>query len=44
MSGEFPFTASAKANCMGNTRGFVKVFERNGTLVDAISSDLMLAK
>jgi dihydrolipoamide dehydrogenase len=32
-SGEFPFTASAKANCMGDTRGFVRVFERNGILV-----------
>lgn len=27
-SGEFPLAASAKANCLGDTRGFVKVFEK----------------
>jgi dihydrolipoamide dehydrogenase len=32
-SGEFPLTASAKANCLGDTRGFVKVFEKEGRLV-----------
>jgi len=32
-SGEFPLTASAKAQCLGDTRGLVKVFEREGTLV-----------
>jgi dihydrolipoamide dehydrogenase len=32
-SGEFPFTADAKANCLGDTRGFVRVFEKKGTLV-----------
>jgi dihydrolipoamide dehydrogenase len=32
-TGEFPFTASAKANCLGDTRGAVNVFERNGKLV-----------
>jgi len=31
--GEFPLRASAKANCLGDTRGFVKVFEREGALV-----------
>ena len=32
-SGEFPLAASAKANCLGDTRGFVKVFEKEGRLV-----------
>jgi dihydrolipoamide dehydrogenase len=32
-SGEFPLAASAKANCLGNTRGFIKVFEKEGRLV-----------
>jgi dihydrolipoamide dehydrogenase len=32
-SGEFPLTASAKAQCLGETRGLVKVFEREGILV-----------
>lgn len=35
-SGEFPFTANAKANCLADTRGFVKVFENNGICVGAI--------
>ena len=29
-SGEFPLAASAKANCLGDTRGLVKVFEKEG--------------
>ncbi len=32
-TGKFPLTASAKANCLGNTRGHIKVFEKNGKLV-----------
>ena len=32
-SGEFPLAASAKANCLGDTRGLIKVFEREGRLV-----------
>jgi dihydrolipoamide dehydrogenase len=32
-SGEFPLAASAKANCLGDTRGFVKVFEKEGRLI-----------
>jgi dihydrolipoamide dehydrogenase len=32
-SGEFPLAASAKANCLGDTRGLVKVFEKEGKLV-----------
>jgi dihydrolipoamide dehydrogenase len=32
-SGEFPLAASAKANCLGSTRGFIKVFEKEGRLV-----------
>jgi dihydrolipoamide dehydrogenase len=34
-SGEFPLAASAKANCLGDTRGSVKVFEKEGRLVGA---------
>jgi dihydrolipoamide dehydrogenase len=34
-AGKFPLTASAKANCLGDTRGFVKVFERNGAILGA---------
>ena len=34
-SGEFPFAASAKASCLGETRGLVKVFEKDGKLVGA---------
>jgi dihydrolipoamide dehydrogenase len=34
-SGQFPLIASAKANCLGDTRGVVKVFERDGKLVGA---------
>ena len=29
-SGEFPLRANAKANCLEDTRGFLKVFEKNG--------------
>src|SRR6187200_42755 len=32
-SGEFPLAASVKANCLGDTRGFIKVFEKEGRLV-----------
>jgi len=35
-SGEFPFRANAKANCLEDTRGFLKVFEKNGVCVGAI--------
>jgi len=31
--GEFPFVASAKANCLGETRGLVKVYERDEQVV-----------
>ena len=34
-SGEFPLAASAKASCISDTRGFVKVFEKGGILVGA---------
>ena len=34
-SGHFPLVASAKANCLGDTRGIIKVFERNGKIVGA---------
>jgi dihydrolipoamide dehydrogenase len=32
-SGECPLVASAKANCLGDTRGTIKVFEKEGKLV-----------
>jgi dihydrolipoamide dehydrogenase len=32
-SGEFPLVASAKANCLGDTRGLIKVYERDEKLV-----------
>ena len=35
-SGEFPLRANAKANCLEDTRGFLKVFEKNGVCVGAI--------
>jgi len=35
-SGEFPLRANAKANCLEDTRGFIKVFEKNGICVGAI--------
>lgn len=34
-AGEFPLAASAKASCLGETRGLVKVFEKDGVLVGA---------
>jgi len=36
-SGEFPLRANAKANCLEDTRGFLKVFEKNGMCVGAIN-------
>jgi dihydrolipoamide dehydrogenase len=33
--GEFPLAASAKANCMGDTKGTFKVFEKDGIIVGA---------
>jgi len=35
-SKEFPMAANAKANCLGDTRGFIKVFEENGILQGTI--------
>ncbi len=35
-SKEFPLVANAKANCLGDTRGFIKVFEENGILQGVI--------
>jgi dihydrolipoyl dehydrogenase len=32
-SGTFPLTASAKAQCLGDTRGLVKVFEKDGLII-----------
>jgi dihydrolipoamide dehydrogenase len=32
-SGHFPLVASAKANCLRDTRGVIKVFERDGKIV-----------
>ncbi|HEY9386234.1 MAG TPA: dihydrolipoyl dehydrogenase [Nitrososphaeraceae archaeon] len=32
-SGEFPLAASAKANCLGEIKGVVKVFEQEGKLI-----------
>jgi dihydrolipoamide dehydrogenase len=32
-SGHFPLVASAKANCLGDTRGIIKVFERDEKIV-----------
>jgi dihydrolipoamide dehydrogenase len=34
--GEFPLAASAKASCLGETRGMIKVFENDGVLVGAV--------
>jgi dihydrolipoamide dehydrogenase len=33
--GEFPLAASAKANCLGDTKGIFKVFEKDGIFVGA---------
>tara|TARA_B110001454_G_C12713218_1_gene431529 strand:+ start:12 stop:1319 length:1308 start_codon:yes stop_codon:yes gene_type:complete len=35
-SKEFPMVVNAKANCLGDTRGFIKVFEENGILQGVI--------
>jgi len=35
-SSEFQLSVNAKANCLGDTRGFVKVFEENGILQGAM--------
>jgi len=35
-SAEFSLSVNAKANCLGDTRGFIKVFEENGILQGAI--------
>ena len=34
--GEFPLAASAKANCLGDTKGTFKVFEKDGIIVGAL--------
>ncbi len=34
--GEFPLAPSAKANCLGDTRGIFKVFEKDGIIVGAL--------
>lgn len=34
--GEFPLSSNAKASCLGENRGFVKVFEKDGALSGAI--------
>ena len=34
--GEFPLAASAKANCLGDTRGIFKVFEKDGIIAGAL--------
>jgi dihydrolipoamide dehydrogenase len=34
--GEFPLVASAKANCLGDTKGIFKVFEKDGIIVGAL--------
>jgi dihydrolipoamide dehydrogenase len=34
--GEFPLAASAKANCLGDTKGIFKVFEKDGIIVGAL--------
>jgi dihydrolipoamide dehydrogenase len=34
--GTFPLIASPKANCMGDTRGVFKVFEKDGVIVGAL--------
>jgi len=34
--GAFPLTASAKASCLGESRGFVKVFEKGGIIVGVL--------
>jgi dihydrolipoamide dehydrogenase len=34
--GEFPLAASPKANCLGDTRGIFKVFEKDGIIVGVL--------
>ena len=34
--GEFPLAASAKANCLGDTKGIFKVFEKDGIIIGAL--------
>jgi dihydrolipoamide dehydrogenase len=34
--GEFPLAASAKANCLGDTKGIFKVFERDGIVIGGL--------
>jgi dihydrolipoyl dehydrogenase len=34
--GEFPLAASPKANCLGDTKGIFKVFEKDGVIVGAL--------
>lgn len=34
--GDFPLAANAKASCLGESRGFIKVFEQGGVLVGTI--------
>lgn len=34
--GEFPLAASAKANCLGDTRGSFKVYDKDGIIVGAL--------
>jgi len=34
--GEFPLAASAKANCLGETKGMFRVFEKDGIIVGAL--------
>src|SRR5919112_6526022 len=34
--GEFPLAASAKANCLGDTKGTFKVFEKDGIIIGAL--------
>jgi dihydrolipoamide dehydrogenase len=34
--GEFPLAASAKANCLGSTKGIFKIFEKDGVVVGAL--------
>jgi dihydrolipoyl dehydrogenase len=34
--GEFPLAASPKANCLGDTKGIFKVFEKDGVIAGAL--------
>ena len=35
--GEFPLAASAKANCLGDTKGIFKVYEKDGIIGGAFN-------